>query len=117
MSTYLNEILLRWIIGGAMVSVFALLGNLLKPKSFAGLFGGAPSVALATLILTLAAKGKLYSATEAKSMAAGAVAFVVYAACARWLIVRYGLSSLVASSLLILLWFLTAFSLWALVVR
>ena len=100
-----------------MVSIFALLGSLLKPKSFAGLFGGAPSIALATLLLTLAAKGKSYSATEAKSMAAGAVAFVVYASCAKWLIVRYGLSALVATSLLTLLWFVIAFSLWALVVR
>jgi hypothetical protein len=33
--------------GGVVVSAFALIGDLLKPKSFGGLFGAAPSVALA----------------------------------------------------------------------
>ena len=45
----MKETLLRFFIGGAVVSAFALLGDLFKPKSFAGLFGAAPSVALATL--------------------------------------------------------------------
>jgi len=31
------------------VSAFAVIGDLFKPKSFGGLFGAAPSVALATL--------------------------------------------------------------------
>ena len=35
------------------MSLFAILGDPLKPKSFAGLFGAAPSVALATLGLTI----------------------------------------------------------------
>jgi hypothetical protein len=46
------EALIRFMIGGIFVSVFAVLGDVLKPKRFAGLFGAAPSVALATLILT-----------------------------------------------------------------
>jgi hypothetical protein len=44
-----EETILRVIIGGTVVSTFALLGDVLKPRSFAGLFGAAPSVALATL--------------------------------------------------------------------
>jgi len=44
--------------GGMIVSLFASLGDVLKPKSFAGLFGAAPSVALATLGLTVLADGK-----------------------------------------------------------
>jgi hypothetical protein len=43
------EYVARFLIGGFVVSAFALLGDLLRPKSFAGLFGAAPSVALATL--------------------------------------------------------------------
>ena len=35
----------------ARVSLFAVAGDVLRPKSFAGLFGAAPSVALATLTL------------------------------------------------------------------
>ena len=63
----MNEIFLRFLIGGAVVSAFALLGDLFKPKSFAGLFGAAPSVALATLGLTVSTEGARYVATEARS--------------------------------------------------
>ena len=49
----MHEILIRFLIGGVVVSVFAVIGDILKPKSFAGLFGAAPSVALATLGLTI----------------------------------------------------------------
>ena len=69
-----TQILIRFLVGGAVVSAFAILGDLLKPKSFAGLFGAAPSVALATLGLTIATEGPSYAATEARSMMAGAVA-------------------------------------------
>jgi len=33
------EIIIRFLIGGAVVSVFSLVGGLFKPISFAGLFG------------------------------------------------------------------------------
>jgi hypothetical protein len=77
----MKVILFRFLIGGVAISLFAVLGDLFKPKSFAGLFGAAPSVALATLGLTVASDGKHYAATEATSMMAGALAFVVYASC------------------------------------
>lgn len=48
---------LRFLAGGIAVSAFATLGDALRPKSFAGLFGAAPSIALATLFLTLSQKG------------------------------------------------------------
>jgi hypothetical protein len=51
-------ILIRFLIGRIAVSAFALLGDLFKPKSFAGLFGAASSIALATLGLTVASDGK-----------------------------------------------------------
>jgi len=43
------EYVLRFLAGGIAVSAFAALGDTLRPKSFAGLFGAAPSIALATL--------------------------------------------------------------------
>jgi hypothetical protein len=55
----------------------------LKPNSFAGLFGAAPSVALATLSLTVLTEGKGTAALEARSMIVGGIAFVYAAACAR----------------------------------
>src|SRR5437660_12536195 len=87
--TLLEELLLRFVIGGAVVSAFAVLGDLFKPKSFAGLFGAAPSVALATVALTVSTEGPEYVAIEARSMLLGAIALFVYASCAGWLIMPY----------------------------
>lgn len=72
------EWLLRFLIGGAVVSLFAALGDATRPKSFAGIFGAAPSVALATLALTVHSDGAAFAAIEARSMVVGAVAFFVY---------------------------------------
>src|ERR1700733_2974011 len=78
------ELLYGVAVGGLIVSLFAVIGDVLRPKSFAGLFAAAPSVALATLSLTILANGKLYAALEARSMIVGAIAFFVYAClCAR----------------------------------
>ena len=73
------QFLLRFLIGGLVISVFAVIGDVLKPKSFAGLFGAAPSVAIATRALTIVANGKADAALEARSMVLGACAFYVYA--------------------------------------
>ena len=35
----MTEYILRFIAGGAIVSAFAILGDMLKPKSFSGLLG------------------------------------------------------------------------------
>ncbi len=58
-----------------MVTAFALLADALRPKSFAGLFGAAPSAALATLSLTVQKECKLYASLEARSMILGAIGF------------------------------------------
>jgi hypothetical protein len=108
----LKEILLRMLIGGVVVSAFAVLGDLLKPKSFAGLFGAAPSVALATLGLAVASEGRFYAATEARSMIGGAIAFFLYASCAGRLMMRYRLPARFVTVALILLWLAAALGLW-----
>jgi len=97
------QLIFRFAAGGLIVSLFAVAGDILKPKSFAGLFGAAPSVALATLGLTIFADGKAYAALEARSMIAGAIAFLLYAgACARVMAkheVRAGLATIAALAL------------------
>jgi hypothetical protein len=72
------ELLIRFLVGGTVVSAFALIGDVVRPKSFAGIFGAAPSVALATLALTLYKQGAPYAATEARSMIVGAFAMLIY---------------------------------------
>lgn len=113
----LEELAFRFIIGGLTVSGFAIVGDLLKPKSFAGLFGAAPSVALAGLALVILTKGHSYAAAEARSMAAGAVAFCVYTACASWWIMRHNVAARVAAAAIIPLWFAVALGLWLIALR
>ena len=113
----MNEIVLRVIVGGVVVSAFALLGDLLKPKSFAGLFGAAPSVALATVFLTAAKNGQEFARIEARSMILGAVAFFVYASVVSRLLIRRKLPVLSVTSLSMTLWFVCAFGLWFALLR
>ena len=72
-----------------IVSLFAVIAEVLRPTSFAGLFGAAPWIALSTLGLTIVKHGSGYASTEARSMVLGAVAFFCYAAAASWLLLRY----------------------------
>jgi len=108
----MNQILARFLVGGTVVSAFAVVGDLLKPKSFAGLFGAAPSVALATLGLTVVTEGASYAATEAHSMMAGAIAFTAYASFVSWVMMRYKLKALWVTLCAIPLWLGVAFGLW-----
>jgi len=73
------QLIYRFLAGGLIVSLFAVIGDVVRPKGFAGLFGAAPSVALATLTLAVLTEGKPYAALEARSMIAGSVAFFLYA--------------------------------------
>jgi Protein of unknown function (DUF3147) len=107
-----KELLLRFLVGGIFVSIFALLSDLFRPRRFAGLFGAAPSVALTTLALTIAEHGKQYAATEARSMIAGALAFAVYTFAVCQLLVRWKSSALVTTMGMLALWFLVALGLW-----
>jgi hypothetical protein len=106
------EIALRFVIGGIFVSLFALSGDIVRPKSFAGIFAAAPSVALATLALTISRDGPAFAAQEGRAMIAGAVAFMAYAYCAKILMMICGKSALSASTMLILLWLGCAALLW-----
>jgi hypothetical protein len=42
----MSEYFVRFLVGGVVLSAFSMLGDILRPKSFAGLFRAAPSVAL-----------------------------------------------------------------------
>jgi hypothetical protein len=107
------QFIFRFAAGGFLVAVFATVGDIFRPKSFAGLFGAAPSVALATLILTILTNGQDYAAIEAKSMIAGAAAFFVYACVVSRILFRYKPPAMAVSSALLALWLSAALGLWA----
>jgi hypothetical protein len=113
----MTDLLLRFLIGGTVVSLFAILGDVLRPRSFAGLFGAAPSIALATLGLTIHHEGKLYAATEARSMIASAIAMAVYAATISWVLIRYKPPAMAVTLALLPLWFGVSFGIWHLCLR
>ena len=80
------EYVISFVAGGMPVSAFAVLGDMLRPKSFAGLFGAAPSVA--TLGLTLRKQGGSYVAIEGRSMVLGTIALAAYGFVVCQLLVR-----------------------------
>jgi len=111
------QILFRFLIGGAVVSSFALLGEIFRPKSFAGLFGASPSIALATFSITILTHGHAYAAIEARSMILGAAAFLIYAGAASFMLLKFKIHALTTALLLMPVWFGVAFGLWALLLR
>jgi hypothetical protein len=111
------ELVLRFVIGGLVVSAFAVLGDALKPRTFAGIFAAAPSVALASLGMTHAAHGPDYVSDEGRSMIAGAIALLVYAALSREVVKREIGPPWLATASLWVVWLGVAGALWWSVLR
>ena len=107
----------RFLLGGLIVSVFAVVSDVLRPKSFAGLFGAAPSVALATLGLTLFTEGKEYAALEARSMIVGAGAFLVYAVVCVYFIAKKHRRTAPTTIAMLVVWFACAFGCWSVLLK
>ena len=102
------DYVLRFFVGGAVISVFAVLGDVLRPKSVAGLFGAAPSVALATLAFAYSKYGADYTAIEGRSMVLGAVAFMVYGILVCQLLMRTRWSAFAATLVAFGVWIIAA---------
>lgn len=65
--------------GGLLVVAFALLSESFAPKRFAGLFGAAPAVALASLAVTLLTKSPTDAYHDSLGMIVGCVGMFAYA--------------------------------------
>ena len=107
----MTEYVVRFLLGGLVVSAFAMLGDLLRPKSFAGLFGAAPSVALATLGIAVYLHGPDYAALQGEAMIPGAIALAVYSVVVCHLLVRTRLRAVTATLLSLVVWLVAAFGL------
>ena len=59
------------------MTAFAVLGEMLQPKRFAGVFGASPAVALANLLVIALVEGDAAARSSADGMIVGAAAFVV----------------------------------------
>ncbi|MBR0719310.1 DUF3147 family protein [Bradyrhizobium liaoningense] len=105
----MTEYVIRFLVGGAVVSAFAMLGDLLRPKSFAGLFAAAPSVALATLGIAVYQHGARYATLQTQAMIAGAIALAVYSVVVCQILVRARMRALPATVLSLVVWLIVAF--------
>ena len=112
-----KEMLFRFAVGGLVVSLFSGLGDVLKPKSFAGLFGAAPSVVLATLGLAIATDGAAYAALETRSMIGGAIAMFAYACLAMWIMFKFRPSAMPVTTSLLTAWLAMSLSIYFLFLR
>jgi hypothetical protein len=104
----MTEYAIRFLVGGAVVSAFAMLGDVLRPKSFAGLFGAAPSVALATLGIAIYQHGANYAVVQGHAMMAGALALAVYSVVVCQLLMRLRLRAAPATLLSLVVWLIVA---------
>jgi len=89
----LKDILLlgvRVVAGGTLVVAFAMLADTLKPRTFAGLFGAAPSVATASLLVSGLAMGASKDERYATGMIAGAIGLIGYSLAAAFAVKHLG---------------------------
>ena len=106
--------MVRFLLGGAIVSAFAAVGQLFKPKTFSGLFGAAPSVAIATLALALSDHSESYVGLEARTMIIGAIAMLVYSFACIALTQRKHTAVWLDAAIAWVAWFVVAFALFKL---
>jgi Protein of unknown function (DUF3147) len=96
----------KFLAGGTLVCLFALISQVCQPKQFAGIFAAAPSVLLAGLAITLVAQGTQHAMLTAQGAIAGAVGMIVYCLLATPAIQRY--QALKGSGLALLGWVLVS---------
>ncbi len=108
-------IVVKALAGGTFVTLFALLGEGLRPKWFAGLFGAAPAIAIAGLIVTVVDKGPRAASATALGMAFGSAGFVCFALAERPLLARLG--AIRASLVSLAAWSIVGVGGYALVLR
>jgi hypothetical protein len=113
-----NELLvlaLKGLIGGTVVVVFAVIGEVLRPRGVAGVTSGAPSVAIASLGVTAVATGVAAAADQALGMIAGSCALVVWCLCGLDTVKRFG--ALKGSVMATLVWGVVGIALWDVAIR
>jgi hypothetical protein len=105
----LGELVIRFALGGVIVSAFAVLGEVFNPKTFSGLFGAAPSVALGSLALAFAKEGVDVVRLLGRSMVIGAFALFAYGCACVASTKREGWPVWLSAAAAWLIWFAVAF--------
>jgi hypothetical protein len=111
----LSLLAVKGLVGGTVVVVFALVGEVVRPRAVAGVSSGAPSVAIGSLSVTAIASGAAAAASQSRGMIAGAAALVMWCLCGLDTFKRFG--ALRGSLLATLIWFAVAGGLWEVALR
>lgn len=109
-----HEVIVRFLAGGALVALFAVAGEAFKTKTFSGLFGAAPSVAIVTLGLVLLQSGPGKALVEARSMALASAALLAYTAACVTVTRSRGLPVWLGAGLAYVVWLAVALGGWKL---
>ncbi len=108
-------IALKALAGGLAVVAFSLIGQAGHPKRFAGVFAAAPSVALASLAMSVVVKGPPATVPYAQGVLIGSAGMLAYCLASLYLINR--LHALVGSIVAWVAWFAVAGGLYLVVGR
>lgn len=105
----------KFLVGGTLVCVFALISEVFMPKRFAGLFSAAPSVLTAGLAVTLIGQSALKGLPIAIGAIAGGVGLIAYCLAATPMIRRE--KPLSGSSLAVLVWLIVSIGVFAFITK
>jgi uncharacterized membrane protein len=72
------QVALKALGGGSFVVLFSLIAEGISPKAYSGIFGGAPSVALSSLAVTVVMGSSAMAREAAAGMISGSIAMVAY---------------------------------------
>jgi uncharacterized membrane protein (GlpM family) len=108
-------IVARALLAGALVVGFSVLGEMLRPKSFAGIFAAAPSIALASLLVVGLSKGTSALTAAGAGMVLGAIVLGIALLIGIDAVKRFG--GLTGSLAVIGAWLVGAAALYAVVFR
>jgi hypothetical protein len=92
--------------GGTFVVIFSLVGSVVKPKRFAGVFSAAPSVAIAGLLIAAHSISVDETRQDARSLILGAFAMIIAAVIGLPILKR--LSALGTASWIAIIWLVVA---------
>lgn len=111
----LAELVVKGITGGTLVVVFALVAEIVRHKTVSGIFSAAPSVAIASLFITLVVSGAHDASLAALGMVAGAAGLT--AACVAGVDAVRRLRAARGSLVVVLTWVVVTGSLYGLLLR
>jgi uncharacterized membrane protein (GlpM family) len=109
--TVVVPLVFKALAGACFVTLFALIAETISPKQLSGVFGAAPSVALASLVVTLVTAGTSTAEAATFGMIGGSIAMIGYWAVVARAVDDHG--ALVASVASWVVWLVIALAAYA----